>query len=215
MGVSRPWPFFGNLSDYSTQEPDYFLHDEPLDSGRVDTPSILLNTIKKSNDDGGAEGFHEYFSEVSVDFESTNKLVNYLFFRPDEWRSNIEEIPPVLLNQDHFPKPLNQRLKALRDSYIFGNWIGVLALCRAVLEFALRDKAPTTKLANRQLDHLIQEINIGEDLRDQMSRIQERGNWILHPIASREVSEIPQQKSLAQKSMKDLILILEELYRAQ
>ncbi len=180
---------------------------------KTTTPPVL-NTIQKSieyYEDRADDNDH---IEFELEFSSANTVVDSSYFKPDEWLLNIKALRPLLLSKHaEVPERLTWRLKALYQSYLFGNWLGVLALGRAVLEFALRDKAGSD-LAGQKLGGLIDNIPLAnEDIRDNMRRIQERGNMIMHPIRNREISDIPTQKSLAQKTFSDLIIILEELYR--
>jgi hypothetical protein len=134
---------------------------------------------------------HDYY------FREAIRLTSYKFFQPDSWIDNLRLLPPVVLArpQRNLKTNIRRRLNEVYRSFIFGNWMAVLALSRSLLEFVLKEHAATigVELRGHQgrpkgLDELKgQYVTKFPDLNDPFDLVQMMGNIVMHPSKANDV----------------------------
>jgi len=149
-----------------------------------------------------------------------SKLID---FKPDEWLDRAGELLPIRTNKNNveLPSHLRLRIEELYRAYVFGCWLSVLGLSRAILEYAILDNLhkfcinpswPADhkgKRKDKKLSDLIGELT--EHLpqyKEPMERLRDYGNVYLHPKKSNVSKESLFQR---QPSAKDAVLLLIEV----
>jgi hypothetical protein len=153
-------------------------------------------------------------------------------FDPDAWLDRSRELTAIHTDRKNFvlPSHVRFRIEELNRAYIFGCWLSVLALTRAILEYAILDNLhkfsiePSWPAAVREnkgkekkLSHLIEELATNLPLlSDKLKKLRDYGNEYLHPKNSQVSKEaLFQRQSAAQDALKTLIEVVEELYLAR
>lgn len=83
----------------------------------------------------------EFYTIDEDAYNKATKLVNSRFFQPNKWYSNLEKLRPLLVATQKVPKTVRPRLREIQESFIVGHYLSVMILCRAVLEYALFERA--------------------------------------------------------------------------
>lgn len=153
-------------------------------------------------------------------------------FDPDSWLDRALELAPIRTHKKGvlLPSHVRLRIEELNRAYVFGCWLSVLALARAILEYAILDNlhkfniAPTwpsvgrdPKGKSKKLSELIKEIEPHVPLlMNGMDKLRDYGNEYLHPTKSQVSKEsLFQSKSAANDAMKTVVEVVEGLYLAQ
>ncbi len=132
------------------------------------------------------------------------ELLEQAWFQPDLWSANLRSLRPVILGVDpsRVPARIQVRLGEMHRSFTFGAWMATVALSRALIEFALTERASALAFAatNRhrdqerylRLDDLIHHaVQAKPELEQPLRRIQEAANHILHPKKNQNVVQLP------------------------
>jgi hypothetical protein len=168
------------------------------------------------------------FSVLRANEILDSKLIE---FNPDEWLDNAGELYPVRTSRNgaEIPVQAKQRLVEIYRSYIFGNWLSVLALARSALEYTILDNlhkfniSPTYEITTpkhefkpKKLSHLIEEVGeILPELMSPMEEIRDYGNEYIHPKKSKRSKEaLFQKKEKAESCLRHLREVVEGLYWA-
>jgi len=151
-------------------------------------------------------------------------------FDPDSWLDRAGELAPVRMEKKNVLLPVHVRLRLeeVHRTYIFGCWLSVLTLARAVLEYSILDNLHKFgidqhwppdrdgKKREKRLEHLIDEVGghlpliVGS-----MGKLRTYGNEYLHPKASRTSKEtLFQREKAAKDALETIIAVTEALYRA-
>ena len=161
---------------------------------------------------------------VDITFE----IVDQPWFQPDTWSSNLRSLRPIIvgIESKNIPLRIRARLSEIHRSFTFGAWMATIALCRAVVEFALIDRAPnygyTSTSVSRDgsetfltLDKLINTAsNVIPQIHTDLELLREAGNRILHPKKKRNVIPLPKiLRSEAFLCVQAATRALEFLYR--
>lgn len=152
-------------------------------------------------------------------------------FEPDSWLDNAGELYPVRTSRKGADIPVHAKYRIIEiyRSYVFGNWLSVLALSRSVLEYVILDNLHKFKISpkyettikkgvskQKKLSHLIEEI--GEripEITSSMEEIRDYGNEYIHPKKSRTSKEaLFQRKEKAKDCLRHLRNVVESLYLA-
>ena len=156
-----------------------------------------------------------------------SKLID---FKPDEWLENANELNPIRTSRKGADIPVHVRYRVLEiyRSYIFGNWISVLALSRSVLEYVILDNLHkfnikpqhlttinSSKKTTKSLKALI--IEVGEktpDILSSMEKVREYGNEYIHPKTTKISREVLlfRRKENAKDCLYHLRIAIETLY---
>ena len=183
----------------------------------------VLRTIHAALEfyDGTVEECDERRDE-EFDFDGAHRVTSVPLFRPDQWLRNWAHLRPVLLNRraERFPKEVRQLLSSAQNAYAFGNWLGVVAIARSVLEYMLRDvlQEPSQSRDGMNLEQLIDEAarKIPGLPVDELHHLRQQGNRVMHPPGAgrrEEVASLPVAEGVAGRALNALLNTAEALYR--
>ena len=149
-------------------------------------------------------------------------------FEPDDWIVNARSLRSVLLSgRDRgLPPHVRIRLQELYRSFIFGNWIAVIGLARAVMEFAIVENRKQLQIETekvieihgkprwvlKSLEELIDAVTEKRPhLLDNMDRVRKLGNYFIHP--QKDGNDSPfDRRDCARECIEQIQLILAALY---
>jgi len=168
------------------------------------------------------------FSVLRANEILDSKLID---FDPDEWLNNAGELYPVRTSRNgaEIPIQAKQRLVEIYRSYVFGNWLSVLALSRSALEYVILDNLhkfnisatyeitkPKNEKKPKKLSQLIEEVGeLLPDLKPPMEEIRDFGNEYIHPKKSKRSKEaLFRKKETAKSCLRNLRTVVEGLYLA-
>lgn len=162
--------------------------------------------------------------EEFFEFDAAHELVESPLFRPDDWAENNRLLHPVVQRQTDswFPKDVRVRIEFLYHAFLFGNWLGTVALSRALLEYGILNRArelqldtgdPADSRRTAGLGVLVDRLAcVLPELSDAMNYLVARGNEVMHPIATRTRTE-SDHREIAQNCVERARLVLEKLYQ--
>jgi hypothetical protein len=83
--------------------------------------------------------------ERRISVEIAQDTLDQQWFQPDFWSSNLRMLRPALVGKDEraIPLRIKVRLAEMQKAFVFGAWMATIALCRAIAEFALIERAPS------------------------------------------------------------------------
>lgn len=153
-------------------------------------------------------------------------------FDPDSWLDRAHELAPIRTHKKDvlLPSHVRLRVEELNRAYVFGCWLSVLALARAILEYAILDNlhkfdiSPTWPAVGREpkgktkkLSDLIEALAPHlPPLINGMEKLRDYGNDYMHPKKSQVSKEsLFQCKSSAKDAMTTVVEVVEGLYLAQ
>lgn len=151
-----------------------------------------------------------------------------IHFEPDDWIVNARSLRSVLLSgRDRgLPPHVRVRLQELYRSFIFGNWIAVIGLARAVMEFAIVENRKQLQIETekvieihgkpkRVLKGLEELIDVVTEKRphllNNMDRVRKLGNYFMHPQKDGDKTTFD-KRGRARECTEQIQLILEALY---
>lgn len=127
-----------------------------------------------------------------VELKRAKAVLQSGYFEPDRWVSNLSDLDVVTGAQagSRLPGSIRLRLKEIYQSYFFGNHLSAIALTRATLEYAIKDRGASIGVLTKQQDGrdislsiMIESLsNARPELREHLEAIRESGNRTLHPI---------------------------------
>lgn len=149
-------------------------------------------------------------------------------FEPDDWIINARSLRSVLLSgrDRSLPPHVRVRLEEMYRSFIFGNWIAVISMARAVMEFAIVENRKQLQIETekvieihgkhkrvlKNLDELIDAVTEKRALlQDNMDQVRRLGNRFMHPQKDGDKAPFDRQVS-AKECIEQVQLILEALY---
>lgn len=202
--------------------PDFDLDETQFRKESIGTPA--WNILVSGLDYWSMDDNENYAPE---ELKATERLVYSSFFQPDEWLRNVDELEPVLgeAAKHKIPSNVRVRIRELYRSFILANYLSSIALARAILEYALVDRAariginaysdePRYPHRTRKLGALVEDAseNIPE-LAIEMEAVVEAGNRVLHPKKKDRVILLPSHlRTLAKTSIESVRKIVEQLY---
>ncbi len=149
-------------------------------------------------------------------------------FNPDKWIENSKSLQPIMTDKEQrLPAHVRLRLVELHRSFIFENWLSVISLSRATLEYAILDNChkwnikpkqrvtyPKEREQFKNLNTLIDEISEHDkELSNLMNLIREEGNDVAHPEKTDESREkLFARENVAKECVERLIHVVEFLY---
>ncbi len=149
------------------------------------------------------------------------------WFQPDFWSSNLRMLRPALLGKDErtIPTRIKVRLAEMQKAFVFGAWMATIALCRAIAEFVLIERAPSLAISPTRkatdgterylkLDDLIEAVAESHAHLERGLRVlQDAGNRVLHPRKRQNVIPTPKVlRSEAHECVKETLALVEALY---
>lgn len=182
---------------------------------------LLENNPGWFDDDDGIPAFLPDLAYDVLD----SKLIK---FEPDAWLDRSGDLHPIRTYKSNFRLPSHVRLRfeELCRAYVFGLWLSVLGLSRAILEYAILDNLSKLEIERtwppgrdgsrkeKKLSHLIDEV--AERLpqnESAMTFLRDCGNEYLHPKKSK-LSKVSlfQRQNAAKEVVPVLIEVVEALY---
>lgn len=153
-----------------------------------------------------------------------DNLLRKDYFVPAYWEENEKELFPVIVTHpiQNIPKHVKKRMQEIYRSFIFGNWMSVLALSRCLLEYALiHRKSLLEQRSGREIE--VRDATTGwtkkigdlasiaaeafPELDESMKIVIEYGNYVMHPYHK----TIP-SKNMAKHGIDEISKIIETLY---
>jgi hypothetical protein len=149
-------------------------------------------------------------------------------FSPDAWLDRADQLPTLRTHRRAaVPSHVSQRLADLYRSYVFGCWLSVVSMARAILEYALLDNlhkfginsewpqsAVQRQCRDKSLKELIEEVGrFLPDVEGDMHFLRETGNDYLHP-RKKKTQPLFHQEATAGQVVARLVPALERLYLA-
>jgi hypothetical protein len=200
--------------------------DEPWSSNSrtlLSTFQVGLDQIYRIQEDNpGNPDLQSYAPDTAYDLLNS-PLIR---FEPDAWFAQVQEILPIRTHNKNFqlPSQIRWRFEELYRAYIFGLWLSVFALARAILEYSILDNASKFKIEVRwpdmkekRLSHLIDEL--AEHLptcRDSLQLVRTHGNDYVHPKKTQaSKAMLLQRQRAAQAVMSELVALVEAIYLAR
>ena len=166
--------------------------------------------------------YHEHFLVDSAWEILTSRLIH---FEPDQWIERTRQLRSVLTRRaDLLPAQIRLRLVEVYRSYVFGNWLSVIALSRSVLEYSILDNCSRMKIdpmrskdTQKRLVVLINEVAEQlPQLEQPMKYLRTQGNEAVHPKETEDSKQgSDSQQEVAKKCVEYLTAIVEELYLPQ
>ena len=157
------------------------------------------------------------------------KVIAKSYFQPDGWTANENELLSIVVNKEmeKIPYHVKSRVVEIYRSFIFGNYMAVIALSRCLLEFVIVDRK---SLLEKRLNEKVKTTNANgtnkpireliliaasafPELEKGMHYIREQGNRIMHPD-KKIVPLEPFVKNLAKHCIDEIQKIIGVLYRA-
>lgn len=192
------------------------------------TFQAMISSLQGNFDNAAGDSLQHYDGKINKNnYVWVAELVDSDYFRPDDWLQNIADIEQVLSPQQEecFPAPIRIRVREMHESFVFGNWMGVAALGRSLLEYMLVDRSDSLKIevydktrkdwvkGIRTLVRLAATSELAKPLEKDMKRIVKYGNRVMHP-ANKQANGAPvivREDALA--CMQITIKIIQSLYR--
>lgn len=157
-------------------------------------------------------------------FEGAWESLDAEYFQPDQWLQNLRALKPVMLadGSAHVPKPVKRRLLQAYRSFIFENWAAAVAMTRAILEYAILDRArhfgvdshdpdrPEWESDLRQLIAAMPELYA--NMEDEWEYIRRWGNTVMHPVRQDKVIEFPSARDISLRCLDNVRRAVEVLY---
>lgn len=164
-----------------------------------------------------------------------NKIVDSSYFTPGAWRENQKELFPIIHHTKKLQPHIQTRINEIYRSFIFGNWLAVIALSRSLLEYVLIDKRETlgepgapveVRNENGHTKSLGELIDLAgknfPELKHRMFLIKKHGNEVLHPphhnvgYSNSKVvnlkSWVPPRREKAKICIDEISKIISDLY---
>jgi len=167
-----------------------------------------------------------FFPDIAYDVLDSKLIA----FEPDSWLDRARQLAPIRTERRNvlLPVHVRMRLEELFRAYVFGCWLSVFALARAILEYAILDNlhkfgidrfwpsGRDDKKREKKLEHLIDDVGgYLSPLREPMDRLRNYGNEYLHPKPSRTSKEtLFNREKAAKDALETIVFVIESLYRA-
>lgn len=197
--------------------------DVSLNKPIKETIEVALSRMSPLLDDP-PEGL-EWLSEEEIE-QALSLVGSPVYFDPDGWLENMEEIRPIITTRSRaqFPEHIRIRIKEVYSSFVFGNFQSVASMSRSLLEYSILDRSgplgidsyyadKSGKLRPKSLDALID--NVAEkspEHKEFMSSIQSYGNDVMHPRKTKKLNTLPVSRHDALDCMTKLRDVLAVFY---
>ncbi len=175
---------------------------------------------------GGQSGKVEpkhYEDNMDSFLADVDKIMRKSYFKPDDWENNEKDLSPIIVTEEinRIPTHIQKRIREIYHSFIFGNWMSVIALSRCLLEYALiHRKSLLAKRLNKKIEikndkgqtKRISELasiaaEVFPELGKSMANVIDYGNYVMHPLRR----TIP-DKNLAKHCIDEINKIISTLY---
>lgn len=150
--------------------------------------------------------------ERRCNVDTVFELVEQPWFSPDQWAANLRALRPMILEveESQIPIRIRARLAEMHRAFTYGAWMATIAISRAVVEFALIERAPAIGYRATQVDRkghdeflnlnklIANAASVRPELEANLETLREAGNRILHP--KRRQNVIPSPKVLREEA---------------
>ena len=191
---------------------------------------VSVDLLQKNYERAGSTFLHGYDGKIHKgDYLVAKDLISSDYFHPDEWLKNIMSIGPIFSPREekNFPLHIRDRVHQMYRSFVFENWMSVVALGRSLLEYMIIDRRSSLGIEVYEKDHdgverpkkisrlvdLIATTDGAESFEKDMREIIEYGNNVMHPEKTRKVRVFPSGRKDALDCMKRTIKIIQILYK--
>jgi hypothetical protein len=179
--------------------------------------------IERNPDLGYDEQFVPGLATVFLD----SKLIG---FDPDAWLDRVADLAPIRTDRKNAALPVHVRLRIeeIFRAYVIGCWLSVLALSRAVLEYAILDNVHKFEIepywptkdrhggpSRKRLEHLVNDVgSCAPHLKEDMDKLRQYGNAYIHPEATKtsKAALLFKREHAAKDAVATLINVVEGLY---
>lgn len=179
---------------------------------------ILKDAFARLVNDPKLNDYHE------AELEGVKYLIGHEIFRPDDWWQRSKILTPVMGDDidSRLPGSIRQRLKEIYRSYLFGNFLAVIALSRATLEYAMIDKGASLGIVTAEQDGKSLKLGamidvaaaIYPELSEHLEGIREAGNKTLHPQRKERLFlNEGYVEEVALRTLTGLRFVLEGIYK--
>jgi hypothetical protein len=162
---------------------------------------------------------------------ATVEVAQMELFRPRDWLANLNKLKPIMLDEGDLNTLCRRMLLQVWTSFVFGQWAAVLALSRAILEYAINDCLRDTLTGSDRerrakarnglgdlIKALIHHRPVLERIRADMDFIKEHGDKTLHRLLlSSDPSNIFAAEDRFRKTAIEVIMrlkgVLEAMYQ--
>ena len=149
-----------------------------------------------------------------------SNLLDKDYFAPGDWYENEKELSPVIVAHPmkNIPTRIQDRVREILRSFVFGHWLSVFALSRCLLEYALiHRKSLFSKRLDKEVEMRGKKISqltsiaaeAFPELKESMELVTDYGNRVMH-----EGGEFIRSKSQAKKCIDEISKIISTLYSA-
>jgi len=210
-----------------------FFRDAMEEMGRTSG----INGLVKSTFETGLQQIYELIDRnPDIDYKLFPDAAYEVFdsklidFKPDDWLDRVGELLPIRTNKSNVTLPghMRLRLEELYRAYVFGCWLSVLGLSRAILEYAVLDNLHkfridpswpedrNRKRKDKKLSDLIDElVEYLPQYKEPMERLRDYGNKYIHPKTSKVSKEsLFQRQPAAKEVVSTLAEVVEGIYLA-
>jgi len=196
-----------------------------LEDESVDSSHTIRNALWFTTD--YADNLLDDQDERRLSVDIAQETLEQQWFQPDFWSSNLRMLRPALLGKSEsaIPTRIKVRLAEMQKAFVFGAWMATIALSRAIIEFALIERAqsfgvsPVRKTSDGtqrylKLDDLIKTVSKSHpELERGLRVLQDAGNRVLHPKKKQNVIPTPKVlRSEAYECVKETLSLVETLY---
>ena len=223
-----------------------FLRDLDLEDLRIELPNISDEPENKQDiveeEEIGSELLFmfesaidnwEFTMELNAEddsyvehIENAREILRAGYFTPDNWVANTKLLKPILSSypSNKIPSHAKFRLKEIYRSFVLGNWIAVISLCRSLLEYTLIYRASNLGFdafyerrgvrTTKNLVDLVEEASEKKPgLKNEMEAVREYGNRVLHPKKKDKIILFPHiMRKTALESIEAIRKVVLELY---
>ena len=178
----------------------------------------------------------EDFDSMGLNLSDCDNIIKKPYFNPDDWMANEEDLS-LFVTSEEVPPHVKARIKEIYRSFIFGNWMSVIALSRCLLEYSIIDfltkkidgksEIYDDKGYTKPLAELIQTASkAAPKLEDSMRQVKNIGNEIMHPPSDSyhdrdKITDfkkvralVPPGKDKAENCIEEISKIIGTLYSA-
>ena len=206
-------------------------------SGLDDLLDLLFDTeaLEDSHTVKNALWFTAEYADIFLDPDDDRRMsveiaqdtLDQQWFQPDFWNSNLRLLRPALVGKSEsaIPTRIRVRLGEMKKAFVFGAWMATIALCRAIAEFALIERAPNLGISPTRkmndgterylkLDDLIEATAESHaHLEPGLRVLQDAGNRVLHPRKRQNVIPTPKVlRTEAHECVRQTLALVEALY---
>lgn len=172
-----------------------------------------------------SEQEEDEYSDFLLTCKELETIVSSRWFDPNAWKRRQELLRPIILpvgSSKRLRDHMRIRLTEIYQSFVFGQFLASVALCRTLLEFAIIQNCQ--KLGIEKLDsngrekklfQLIEDLNLkNPDLASHAEAIRDQGNRVIHPKKQNIVAIPRVLEDEALDAITHIVEFVEKLYQS-